>query len=113
MKKIASIIVVLSFCSGASAQPAGYDNPFLPPPVVPGYQACNHILYANMNAIGQPYVTSDESNEYYEVLNCPAVYRWQAKVNANAIAGNPPPFSLVKLWMAQQKASMAQDRYSR
>jgi hypothetical protein len=107
MKKIALIIVVLSFCSSTFAQfpppvdPSG--NPFLPPPVVPGYQACQAILYANMNPIGQAYVTSDESHEYYEVLNCPAVYSYQAQVNANAIAGNPPPENLQKLWESQLK----------
>jgi hypothetical protein len=107
MKKIALIIVVLSFCSSTFAQfPPPVDpsvNPFLPPPVVPGYQACQAILYANINAIGNPYVTSEESREYYEILNCPAVYRYQAQVNANAIAGNPPPADLTKLWQSQLK----------
>lgn len=110
MKKIASIIVVLSFCSSASAQPAGstlptgQDNPFLPPPMVPGFIACNNILYGNMNAIGQPYVPPELSHEYYEVLNCPAVFSFQARVNANAIAGYPPPGEFGKLWTLQQIA---------
>jgi hypothetical protein len=96
MKRIASIIVFLSLCSGVSAQGLiANPNPFLPPPVVPGYQACMGIFddfldcqpgWANQ---GQPQCVAI-NREYFETLNCPDVFRWQGKVNANAFAGNPP-----------------------
>lgn len=101
MKKIALIIVALSFCSSTSAQNgmAGIIeptfNPFMPPPVVPGYQACMSMFGDYLDC--QPnWVNYGQSQcvainrEYFETLNCPSVRRWQAKVNANAFAGNPP-----------------------
>ena len=98
MKKIALIIVALSFCSSTSAQNGIIEptfNPFMPPPVVPGYQACMSMFgdyldcqpgWANH---GQPQCVAI-NREYFETLNCPDVFRWQARVNANAFAGNPP-----------------------
>ena len=96
MKRIASIIVFLSLCSGVSAQGLIANfNPFLPPPVVPGYQACTSMFgdfldcqpgWANQ---GQPQCVAI-NREYFETLNCPDGCRWQGKVNANAFAGNPP-----------------------
>jgi len=96
MKSIAAIIVFLSLFSGVSAQDLIENpNPFLPPPVVPGYQACMSMFDDFMDCQpgwanhGQPQCVAI-NREYFETLNCPDVFRWQGKVNANAFAGNPP-----------------------
>jgi hypothetical protein len=100
MKKIALIIVALSFCSSTSAQDAAgiidpIDNPFMPPPVVPGYQACMSMFgdyvdcMPNFENHGQSQCVAI-NREYFETLNCPSVFSWQAEVNANAFAGNSP-----------------------
>lgn len=69
---------------------------FMTPPDVPGYQACETLFNSYIDCQpgwvnhGQPSCPAI-SLEFSQTLNCPAVFRWQARVNARVAAGMPPP----------------------
>jgi len=98
MKKIITLIAVLSFSSASQSQFVQQnENPWLPPPSVPNYHACQAAFNNYMDCQpgwvnhGKPMCVEITQN-YYQTLDCPAVFKWQARVNANAAAGNPPKF---------------------
>ncbi len=98
MNKYFSLCITLFVSSLANAQLSGdpmSENPFWPPPQVPGYEQCEALFNDYMDCQpwwenhGQPTCITIDKN-FYETYQCPAVFRMQSKVNANAAAGNPP-----------------------
>lgn len=116
MKKIAIMIALLVLGSSCYAQvnPPIF-NPFLPPPVVPGFEACQNFFDTFISCQpgwvnqGQPQCPAVD-REYYEVLRCPEVNRRQARVNARAEAGLPPMPEDLNALIEEEKAKNLQGK---